>query len=97
VKYNRFIYLFIYLFTYLFLFFFISLFLYLFILSFGNSPTGQTRRRIFTHDGSNYADSRKDVFLGFVDITVNTTVFTVRTNDRRVGYPCSRLTAREHG
>ena len=30
-----------------------------------NSPTGQTRRRIFTHDGSNNADSRKDVpFLG---------------------------------
>ena len=26
-----------------------------------NSPTGQTRRRIFTHDGSNDADSRKDV------------------------------------
>jgi len=28
---------------------------------FGNSPTGQTRRRIFTHDGSNDAHSRKDV------------------------------------
>ena len=26
-----------------------------------NSPTGQTRRRIFTHNGSNDADSRKDV------------------------------------
>ena len=26
-----------------------------------NLPTGQTRRRIFTHDGSNDADSRKDV------------------------------------
>ena len=26
-----------------------------------NSPTGQTRRRIFTHDGSNDADSRKNV------------------------------------
>jgi len=36
---------------------------------FMNSPTGQTRRRIFTLDGSNDADSRKDVpFLGFVDI-----------------------------
>ena len=35
---------------------------------FGNSPTGQTRRRIFAHDGSNDADSRKDVpFRGFVD------------------------------
>ena len=35
-----------------------------------NSPTGQTRRRIFTLDGSNDADSRKDVpFGGFVDIT----------------------------
>ena len=34
-----------------------------------NSPTGQTRRRIFTLDGSNDADSRKDVpFGGFVDI-----------------------------
>jgi len=34
-----------------------------------NSPTGQTRRRIFTLDGSNDADLRKDVpFWGFVDI-----------------------------
>jgi len=34
-----------------------------------NSPTGQTRRRIFTLDGSNDADSHKDVsFGGFVDI-----------------------------
>ena len=34
-----------------------------------NSPTGQTRRRIFTLDCSNDADSRKDVpFGGFVDI-----------------------------
>ena len=34
-----------------------------------NSPTGQTRRRIFTHDGSNDADSRKDVpFLGIFHI-----------------------------
>ena len=33
-----------------------------------NSPTGQTRRWIFTLDGSNDADSRKDVaFEGFVD------------------------------
>jgi len=33
-----------------------------------NSPTGQTRRRIFTLDGSNDADSRKDVPFGrFVD------------------------------
>ena len=45
-----------------FLFFFIYTF-------FGKSPTGQTRRRIFTLDGSNDADSRKDVlFGGFVDI-----------------------------
>jgi len=36
---------------------------------FMNSPTGQTRLRIFTLDGSNDADSRKDVpFGGFVDI-----------------------------
>jgi len=36
---------------------------------FMNSPTGQTRRRIFTLDGSNDADSRKDVpFGGFADI-----------------------------
>ena len=34
-----------------------------------NSPTGQTRRRLFTLDGSNDADSRKDVHFGaFVDI-----------------------------
>jgi len=34
-----------------------------------NSPTGQTRRGIFTLYGSNDADSRKDVpFEGFVDI-----------------------------
>jgi len=33
-----------------------------------NSPTGQTRRRIFTLDGSNDADSRKGVpFGGLVD------------------------------
>ena len=33
------------------------------------SPTGQTRRPIFTHDGSNDADSRKDVpFLGIFHI-----------------------------
>ena len=37
-----------------------------------NSPTGQTRRRIFTLDGSNDADSRKDVpFGGFVKIPQN--------------------------
>ena len=29
-----------------------------------NSPTGQTRQRIFTIDGSNDADSRKDVPFG---------------------------------
>jgi len=35
---------------------------------FGNSPTDQTSRRIFVHDGSNDVHSRKDVpFLGFVD------------------------------
>ena len=34
-----------------------------------NSPTSQTRRRIFTIDVSNDVDSRKDVpFGGFVDI-----------------------------
>jgi len=37
-------------------------FLYLFY--FMNSPTGQTGRRIFTLDGSNEEDSRKDVHLG---------------------------------
>jgi len=47
-------------------------FIYLFIYTFFmNSPTGQTRRRIFTLDGSNDADSRKDVpFGGFVDIAL---------------------------
>jgi len=45
-------------------------FIYLFIyILFGNSPTGQTRRRIFTFDGSNEADSRKGMpFGGFADI-----------------------------
>ena len=34
-----------------------------------NSPAGHTRRRIFTLDSSNDADSRMDVpFGGFVDI-----------------------------
>ena len=34
-----------------------------------NTPTGQTRWRIFTLHGSNDADKRKDVpFGGFVDI-----------------------------
>jgi len=43
--------------------------IFLFIPLFGNSLTGQTRRRIFTHDRSNDAHSRKDVpFLGFIDI-----------------------------
>jgi len=37
-----------------------------------NSPTGQTRWRIFTPDGSNDADSRMDVpFGGVVDIAVH--------------------------
>jgi len=49
-----------------------EIFIYLFFYTFFiNSPTGQTRRRIFfTLDGSNDADSLKDVpFVGFVDIT----------------------------
>ena len=42
---------------------------HLFMPFFGNSPTGQTSRGIFAHDGSNDADSRKNVpFWGFVDI-----------------------------
>jgi len=48
--------------------------LYLFIYIqpfFGNSPTGQTRWRIFTLDSSNNADSCKDApFGGFVDIEI---------------------------
>jgi len=37
-----------------------------------NSPTGQTRRRIFTLDLSNDADSRKDVpFGGLVNIVTH--------------------------
>jgi len=44
-------------------------FIYLFIPFFMNSPTGQTRRRIFTLYGSNDAELRKDApFGGFVDI-----------------------------
>jgi len=37
---------------------------FLFILFFGNSPTRQTRRRIFTLGGSNDVDSRKGVLFG---------------------------------
>jgi len=47
------------------------IFIYLFIYTpfFGNSPAGQMCRHIFAHDGSNDADSRKNVpFWGFVDI-----------------------------
>jgi len=41
---------------------------FIYTLFFMNSPTGQTRRWIFTLGGSNDADSRKDVhFGGFVD------------------------------
>jgi len=40
------------------------IFIYLYLSS-GNSPTGQTRRRIFTLDGSNDTDSP---FGSFVDI-----------------------------
>jgi len=44
-------------------------FFFIYTSFFINSPTGQTQRRIFTLDGSNDADSRKDVpFGGFVDI-----------------------------
>jgi len=47
----------------------IMTYLYLFISFPRSSPTGQTRRRIFTLDGSNDTDSRKDVpFGGFIDI-----------------------------
>ena len=42
-----------------------------FIPFFMNSPTGQTRQRIFTLDGTNDADLRNDVpFGGFVDIAL---------------------------
>ena len=45
-------------------------FFYLFFFFFGNSPTFQTRRRIFPLDGSNDADSLKGVpFGGFIDIS----------------------------
>jgi len=36
-----------------------------------NSPTGQTRRRMFTLDGSNDADSRKDVPFGVLLILLH--------------------------
>jgi len=46
---------------------FIRSFIYTFL--FENSPAGQTRRRIFTLNGSNDAESSKGVpFGGFVDI-----------------------------
>jgi len=49
----------------------ITKFFYL-CLFFGNSPTGQTRRQIFTLDGSNDTNSHKGVpFEGFVDIAPN--------------------------
>jgi len=49
---------------------YISFFIYTPFLS--NSPTGQTADQIFTLNGSNDADSRKDVpFLASVDITVH--------------------------
>ena len=43
-----------------------------------NSPTGQTRRRIFTLDGSNDADSRKDVpfYSKFHVIETNASIST---------------------
>jgi len=48
---------------------FFYLLIYLFIPFFMKSPRGQTRRRIFTLDGSNDANSHKDVSCGkFVDI-----------------------------
>jgi len=43
----------------------IYLFIILFIPFFINSPIDQTRRRIFTLDGSNDADLSKDCLLGF--------------------------------
>ena len=44
-------------------------FTFTFLLFFWNSPTGQTRRRVFTLDGPNDADSRLGVPLGgFIDI-----------------------------
>jgi len=56
----------------LFIYLFIPVPFYLFIYLnpfFGFSPRGQTHRRIFTHDGSNDADSRKDVpSFGFRDM-----------------------------
>ena len=57
--------------------FFIYLFIYLYLF-FINSPTGQTRRRIFTLDGSNDADSRKDVpfYSKFHVIETNASIST---------------------
>ena len=45
---------------------------YFYLYPFSNSPTCQTRRGIFMHNGSNDADSRKDVPLWvFVHIIPN--------------------------
>jgi len=56
---------------------------YLFIPFFINSPTGQTRRRIFTLDGSNEADSRKSVpFGGFFDIAPH--FFRVKYGEKKL-------------
>ena len=44
---------------------FIYLFIYLLYPDLGKSPTGQTRRGIFAHNGSNDGDSRKNVPFEF--------------------------------
>jgi len=49
---------------------YISFFIYTPFLS--NTPTGQTALQIYTRNGSNDADSRKDVpFLALVDIAAH--------------------------
>jgi len=60
-----------------------------------NSPTGQTRRRIFTLDDSNDADSRKDVPFGgvvnivssrIVGLLVYTAIFEKNMRNSTVNY-----------
>ena len=63
-------------------------YLYLYL---GNSPTGQTRRRIFTLHGSNDADSRKDVhFGGFVDTAPHFGDEIFKSNWRNIASLCYR-------
>ena len=70
--------------------------LFIYSIFFGNSPTGQTRRRIFARraDDWNDTDSRSDLpFGGFVDSTPVTN-FGLATLKKINFYNCSSLNSR---